>query len=267
MKKYFFRCKKTKNGFSLVELLIYVAIFTVSAVFLVSILTVVTRIQLKQTSVHEVNQQISFVGSTIKNLVQTSSLINMTAGSPTSTLTLIMSSSSIDQTLVYASGTIMYLEQRDVDGVVTTLQPLTDSNVTVDNFLVTKYENPGGYAILQVDLSMSYNTSNPQAQVTRSLKTAIGRISAAQFDSSVYPNVDNSFDLGTATYNWKDAYFAGSVGIGVSPPASNAKLKTSGNIGFSTSSVGLVLVSPNGTCFRLGVSNAGVVTTSTATCP
>lgn len=259
--------KKAKNGFSIVELLVYVAIFAVSAIFLVSILTVVTRVQLKQTSTHEVNQQISFVGSTIKNLVQTSSLINMTAGSPTSTLNLVMSSSSIYQTLVYSSGTIVYLEQRDSDGAITTLQPLTDSNVTVDDFLVTKYENPGGYAIVQVDLSMSYNTSNSQSRVTKSLKTAIGRISAAQFDSSVYPNANNSFDLGTATYNWKDAYFAGSVGIGVSPPASNAKLKTSGNIGFSTSSVGVVLVSPNGTCFRLGISNAGVITTSTATCP
>lgn len=259
--------KKAENGFSIVELLVYIAIFTVSAVFLVSILTVVTRVQLKQSSTHEVNQQVSFVGSIIKNLVQTSNLINMTAGSPTSTLNLIMSSSSIHQTLVYASGTIIYLEQRDLDGVITTLLPLTDSNVTVDNFLVTKYENPGGYGVVQIDLSLSYNTSNPQSQVTRSLKTAIGRISAAQFDSTVYPNANNSFDLGTATYNWKDAYFAGSVGIGVSPPSSNAKLKTSGNIGFSTSSVGLVLVSPNGTCFRLGVSNAGGVTTSTATCP
>jgi hypothetical protein len=44
-------------------------------------------------------------------------------------------------------------------------------------------------------------------------------------------------------------------------------LKAAGNIGFSSSSYGVILTSPNSTCYLLGISNAGLITTSTVTCP
>lgn len=255
-------------GFSLVELLIYVGIFAIAAVFLVSILTVVTQVQLQQTSVHEVNQQLSFVGSTIQNLVQTSDLVDMTSGIATSTIKLRMASSSIDTALVYASGTAMYLSETSATGT-TTLVPLTDSNVVVQGFSATKYENPGGFAVVQIGLTLSYNTSNPKAVATRSLKTAVSRISAAQFDSSVYPNASNSFDLGTATNNWRNAYFSGNVGIGIASFGSAYKLVTSGgDIATYDAGKGIVEKTPDGTaCYRIGLTNAGAVTSTAVTCP
>lgn len=256
-----------KNGFSLVELLIYVSIFAVSAVFLVAILTTVTQVQLRQVSIEEVSSQISFVNDTIQRIVKTSSLIDMTSGSPTSTLSLRMSSSSVDQTLVYTSSSILYLDERN--NGVPTLTPLTDSNVTVDSFIVTKYDNPNGFSLVQVDISMSYNSTNPKAQITRSLKTAVSRMSAAEFDSSVYPNTNNSFDLGTASKNWKDAYFAGNVGIGVTSFGSGYKLVASGgDVATKDAGYGFVAKTPDGTaCYRIGVTNAGAVTSTSVTCP
>jgi len=260
--------KKGSGGFALVELLIYIGIFAVSAVFLVSILTVVTQVQLRETSVHEVNQQLLFVKDTVQRLVQTSSLIDMDAGTATSTLKLRMASSSIDQTLVYSSSSAIYMKQIAVDGT-TTISPLTDSNVNADNFSVTKYENPDGFAVVQVDLTLSYNTTNAQSSATRSLKTAVGRISAAQFDSNVYPNTSNSFDLGTATNSWRDAYFSGDVGIGISSFGAAYKFVVSGgDIATYDAGKGIVEKTPDGTaCYRIGLTNAGAVTSTAVTCP
>ncbi len=86
--------KNSRSGFTLVEVLIYTIIFAVSAVFLVGILMAITRVQSRQSSVNEVNAQITFVDKTIQRLVREASLVDMDAGESTTTLTLRMASST-----------------------------------------------------------------------------------------------------------------------------------------------------------------------------
>lgn len=254
---------KSKAGFTLVEVLIYTVIFAVSAVFLVGILTAITRVQSRQSSINEVNAQISFVDKTIQRLVREASLVDMPAGVATTTLTLRMASSTLDPTKVYVddSKTAIYLKEGDRPA-----QALTNSNVKVGSFLVTKYENPGGPTIVQVDLTLEYNSTNPQAKAVRTLRTAVTKISAATFDSSILPNANDLYDIGNSANNWRDAYFSGSIGIG-SAPVSAAKIKVKGDIGFSSSSAGIIFVAPNGSCFHFKLNNSGNIATSTAACP
>lgn len=249
------------KGFSLIELLIYVAIFAISSVFLVAILTSVTQVQIRQKSMNEVNHQISFVAGTVERLVQESSLVDIDAGVTTSTLVLRMTTSSLDSTKIFASGTIVYLGE----GTSTAIA-LTDSRVTVDKFSVVKFENPGSRAIVNLNLALSYNTSNTRAKFSRALQLAVARISAASFDSNVLPNSNGSYDIGSASYQWRDAYFGGNIGIGTAP-SSSARIIAKGDIAVSTSSKGLILTSANGTCYRLTVTNAGALSTSSITCP
>ncbi len=256
-----------QEGFSLVELVIYIAIFTVSAIFLVAILTSITKIQTRQGSTGEVNRQIGFVGDTLKQMVQNSSLVDMIFGTPTSTLRLRMATSTIDPTLIYLSGTTVYMQQGSSNPV-----PLTTSDVTVGNFLVTPYQNPGGTTIVQLDLSMTYNAGNPAAQLTRSLETSVARVSAAQFDSSVYPSSAGTLDLGTATNQWRNGYFSGALDVdGQTTMGTGAGgatvLKSYGNIGFSTSTFGVVFVTPSGSCLLMTMTNAGAIATSSVACP
>ena len=253
--------KKHSPGFSLIELAIYIAIFVVSAVFLTAILTAVTRVQLRQKSYNEVNHQISFVGNTIERLVQESSVIDISAGTATSSLVLRLASSSLDPTSIYSSSTAIYLQE----GTSTPIA-LTDSKINVDNFSVTKYENPSGKAIVQVSMAFSFNTSNDKAKFNRAVQLAIARVSAASFDSDIIPNATNSYDLGNSTYNWKSAYFAGSIGVGVNTSAA-AKIKSSGDIAIASSTAGLILMSPNSTCYRVTITNAGAFSTSSVSCP
>ncbi|MCP6719872.1 MAG: prepilin-type N-terminal cleavage/methylation domain-containing protein [Patescibacteria group bacterium] len=253
----------SKQGFTLIEVLIYTVIFAVSSIFLVSILTAITQIQNRQNSINEVNQQISFVGNTIQRSVSGSSLVDMEAGIATTTLTLRMASSTLDPTIIYvdASNTAIYIQEGAGAAIA-----LTDSNVKVNNFLVTKYENPGGPTVVQVDLALDFNTNNLQAKATRSLKTAITKISAATFDSSVLPNTHNAYDIGNAGNNWKDGFFSGGIGIGTGP-VSAVKLKVNGDIGFASSSAGIIFVAPGGSCFHLKLNNSGNIATSSAACP
>jgi prepilin-type N-terminal cleavage/methylation domain-containing protein len=253
--------RESHKGFSLIELIVYVAIFAVSSVFLVAILTSVTRVQIRQKSANEVNHQISFVGTTIERLVQESSLIDIDAGVATSTLVIRMSSSTLDPTRIYASSSLIYLEE-----ATSTPIALTDSRVKVDSFSVVKYENPGGKAIVHVNLALSYNADNTQTKFSRAVQLAVARISAANFDASLLPNSNNSFDFGSASFTWKDGYFSGNLGIGTTP-SSNAKIIASGDITVSTSSKGLVLTSADASCYRLTVTNGGSLTTTSITCP
>lgn len=267
------QARNGKAGFSLVELLIYVAIFAVTAVFLVGILTTITRIQTRQSTQNTVNGQISFVSNEVTSLVHNSSLIDMTTGQATSTLKLRMPDSAYDPTYVYASGTAIYLEQGTSSPVA-----LTNSSVSVNGFQVTKYENPGGPAIIDLSISMTYNSANPAGAVTATADTAIARVSAASFDSSVYPTAPGTLTLGTQANPWYAGYFNnnvnlggqyGQVGLGTGFSGStNVLLKANGDIGFSASNQGLILVSPTaGICYRLTVNASGTLLTAQTTCP
>lgn len=272
--------QNVRGGFSLMEALIYIAIFAVSAVFLVSILTVVTRVQLKQSSSREVDQQIAFANNTIRDFVQRSSLVEMDEiGVPTTTLRLRTASSSSDRVLVYASSSILYLEEKPYNNETHTygtsrVTPLTDSTTKVDSFYVTKYENPGGFSVVQIDLALSANNANTQSQVTRTLQTAVTRISAATFDSSINPDNSKQRDLGSNGLFWKDGYLSGTLQVGETGTQTGTlqvgdAIKISGSAGnFSTSRAGsgIIMKSPGGTCYLLSITNGGGVTTTAQSC-
>jgi hypothetical protein len=98
------------------------------------------------------------------------------------------------------------------------------------------------------------------------LKTAITKISAATFDSGIFPNTNNAYDIGSAAYYWKDVYINGGIGLGTAP-VSAVKIKSAGDLGFASSSAGIIFVAPGGSCFKLYLSNGGGIATTTATCP
>ena len=255
---------KNQKGFSLIEILIYIAIFAVTAIFLVNILTITTRIQARQSSLAELNQQIFFVASTIERLVRDSSLIENPAGEASSTLTLRMASSTLDPTKIFvdASSTAIFIQEGSGQSLA-----ITNNKVKIDRFWITKFENPGGRAVVQIDLTISNNTSNVQHQFTRTIRTAIARVSAANFDSDIIPGSNATYDVGSSSFTWNNAYFSGNVGIGTTAPG--AKLGVvGGDITTKDAGKGLVVKTPDGTaCYRLGVNNSGNVSSTLVTCP
>ncbi|MDO8469780.1 MAG: prepilin-type N-terminal cleavage/methylation domain-containing protein [bacterium] len=269
---------KTRTGFTLVELLVYIAIFSMAAVFLISILTTVTRTQVRQASANDVTREITFVADTIQRYVRAASAVESILGVPTSTLVLRMSTATVnDRVKIYVNseGTAIYVEEIPDGQAAGTPVALTDDRVTVGQFLVTPFQNPGGTAVVEVNMTLVSSSGKQGAQVARSWQSAIAKVSAATFDSNLLPvsDIGPNRGIGTALRKWQDLFLSGTistdggVGIGTVAPAGTAKLRSAGDIGVTTSAAGIVLTSPNGTCYRIGVSNAGTITTSTATCP
>ena len=267
------KIKNNSSGFTLIELLIYAAIFSVSAVFLVNILTSITQTQIRQTSANEVSQQISFVSNTIQRLVREASLIENDAGVASSTVKLRTSASSTDPTLIYwdTTANAVMLKQGQNQAI-----QLTNDKVTVGSFSATKFENPGGNAIIQIDLALSTNTTVDRAKVTKFWRGAITRISAATFDTDLLPNTSNALNLGGSGSTWKDGYFQGGVNIigklGVSTQPSDISglssgIKVNGDVSFMSSANGIILKSMGGTCYRVTVADGGGLVTASSTCP
>jgi len=217
--------KSRQGGFTLVELVIYVGIFSIASVFLTGTLITTLRVQSKELANNEVMGQITLVIQTVQRLVRDSSLIekvydgaespsNLTC--PTSsqfcTVKLRMQDPALDPTYIRGDAAgFVYVKQGAGDEVA-----LTNDRVVLDSLQFKKNDIAGGHATLQVDSTMHYNSTSQQLAATRSLRTVVGRVNAAVFDSNLLPGADNSYDFGTASgpQRWKEGHFAGNVTIG-----------------------------------------------------
>jgi len=211
-----------KNGFTLIELLVYIGIFVIVSLFLVNILISTTQIQVRQNAVNVVNQESQFVLQEVQNLVENSSYIDIATGTPTSTLKLRMSSSSLDPALVFASSSAIWLSENGV------AVPLTSNRVTVSGLSFQKYSNPPAHDTVSISFTMAYNTNNPQQKFNQTINSAISRVNAATFDSSLYP-LQNNLSVGSSNQFWSSIngiiYFSnGNVGIGAVNPTQQLEI-------------------------------------------
>ncbi|KKS81277.1 MAG: hypothetical protein UV58_C0024G0001, partial [Candidatus Wolfebacteria bacterium GW2011_GWC1_43_10] len=215
------------NGFSLVELLIYMGILGAVSGILVGVLTTVTKTQIEESVQTEISGQLNFTMQTIQRLVKNSSLVDADAGTTSSTITLRTQATSTDPTTIYLSSGRIYVKE----GAVGTPQSITSDKVTVDSLEFKKLTQYPGKDIVQIDLAMSGVTQVEGKIIGRVLRSAISRVSAATFDSDLVPGSDNTYSVGTSN-RWKNGIFSGNVGIGVSTLLN--KLDVSGGTAIGT---------------------------------
>lgn len=221
-----------RHGFSLLEILIYTAIIGIVGSFFSGILLSVTRIQNQQNASTEVNQQLNFVISNIQRVIRESSYVDITAGTVATTLTLKMPDPAKDPTVIKITSGKVTLQQGG-----SSLIDLTTSAVTVDKLAFLKITNYPGHDSVQIDVTLSHNTSNPQMQFTKSLTSAVARVSAATFDSDIVPGSDNAYDVGLGGARWQDLNLSGEIKIGgISGDGAGkvACVKSDGNLGTCT---------------------------------
>jgi type II secretory pathway pseudopilin PulG len=242
--------RASRKGFSLVETLLYVAILGIVAVLFTSIFGVTTRVQLEEASANEVANQLNFALQTIERLVRESSAVEAScpnvnpAACPSGNgddpdtngvvevayLKLRMPESSNDPTCIslveddavthrgsirVVQGTGSGPEQCKASApsdAVTTSKVSVATAPGTPGLIFTKFSNPPGKDTVQIDLTLSANTSAPGGQVSRHLVTSIGRVSAATFDSALLPSI-GTLDLGTALLRWQNA-FVGNLDVG-----------------------------------------------------
>jgi len=256
-----------RRGFTLLELTIYAALFSVAAVAFVGILVTITQVQVKSGAQAEVNQQSQFLLQTIQRYVETSSLIDMATDSATTTLKLRMSSSAGDPAYIYLSAGTVYLKETEAGAP----QALTSDKVNVSSLSFIKRANSSGRDSLGVSFTVEYNSASIKDQFSQGLNVSVARVSAATFDSNVIPSTSNTYKIGVAAGDWQsinNTIFFNSSNVGIGANSPTAKLQVNnGDIYVDTAARGLILRDSGGSCWRLTVNSSGTVSTASLTCP
>lgn len=226
--------KKTRRaGFTLIELLIYVAIFSVLAVVFSTVLLTYSRVNLEQVARNEIASQFNFVLQTIQRMISESGTavvrsdidvgndwdeVDSSLGAPQIYLILKnrnegdLPADANSPVVIYAGGDSVKI--RKGRGAGQTEATITTNRVRVDNLSFKKLVNYPGREIIEIDLTLSYNSGNPLQQVTRRLISGIGKAEAAIFDTSLLPGASGSVDVGQSTQRWRDGYFSNNLTIG-----------------------------------------------------
>lgn len=264
----FYVLRSGRRGLSLIELLVFAGIFSIVMIGFITVMVAVIRVQSRQSAAAEVNQQSQFLLQQFQYYIERSSLVDVPQDVSTSTLALRMGSASEDPTVIRLSGGVVYIKRGGAPE-----EQLTSSRVTVSNLAFTKRSNPPGKDSVNIIFAMEYNTQNLARRFTQALQTSVARVSAATFDSDVYPSSTATYKLGTGAKSWTTVNdvinFSGTnVGIGVTP---NAKLQVSGgDIYIDDTNYGLVLRDSLGKCWRIRPSIVGALIAATTTaygCP
>lgn len=254
-----------RAGFSIIELLIFSAIFTVIMIAFITMLVSVVRVGARQSAAAEVNQQSQFVLQQLQYYIERSSLVEIPQDQATTTLKLRMGASSEDPTIINLAGGVLYVDEGEGPAA------LTSSKVTVSNLSFIKRSNPPGKDSVQIYFTLEFNTPNITQQFVRSLDTAIARVSAANFDSNVVPSSTATYKLGVTGSIWSSVndiinFSGANVGIGVTNPAHKLQVN-GGSIYIDSNSYGLILVDSGGVCWTFKTNTAGSLTSTSSTCP
>ncbi|MEK7554629.1 MAG: prepilin-type N-terminal cleavage/methylation domain-containing protein [Patescibacteria group bacterium] len=233
-----------RSGFSLIELLIYIGILAVISVLFIGILTTSTRVQVHEIALAEVGNQANFVLQTIQRLVRESSLVEEVGqdnpGTPNvfegdnndtqeieiSYMKLRMEDFAKDPTCIsLLSDGIVYVMQ----GTGSTLDSCK-SNVSISSLITNKVTvptdtDPVGLTftiaandparnVVDVQLTMSYLNPPPGGNYSKILQTAVGRVSAATFDSDLLSpaGLPTPHNIGAPNNPW-DNLFVNNINV------------------------------------------------------
>ncbi len=227
------------RAFTLIELLVYTGISVVVGMLTTGILLTVTRVNQNASATAEVSGQMNFVLQRLQQLVSESSNIDIDAGITTSSVKLRMQDATKDPTCIsLVNGVIKIAEgpgSPNPNDCNSTTSNLTGSKVVVNTLNFKKMVQYPGHDTLSLDMTMAYNTANPGSQVSRSLSSAIGRVSAATFDANLLPGSDNQYEVGYTGQRWKNISISNLLNVGqlANDPTSEMQ---NGSIYYNTSS-------------------------------
>jgi type II secretory pathway pseudopilin PulG len=258
---------KPRSGLTLIELIIFVAIFAVSMGAIMGVFTNISAVAVRQSSVAEVQGQSQFLLQTIQYYVERSSVVSTTVDEAVSTLTLRMPAPAEDPVVIDMNGNAVRLKIG-----AAAAQNITSDKVEVSGLSFSKRSNPGGKDSVATSFTVTYATGNQAQRFAQSLRTAIARVSAATFDSDIVPGAASAGDyaLGTSAGDWRSVnntlFFNGSnVGIGDSTPDATFEV-AGGNMYVSDSGAGIIF--KNGSsCHLLYLTADGGIATSSLACP
>lgn len=142
---------KNKNGFSLIETIIYVAIFSVFIIALVSFGSSMTASRLHNQTVLEINDQGAKIMKTITQVLRNANNVNSPSISNTaSSLSVATGVPATNPTIFSENGGILYVAE-GAGGQIA----LTNNKVIVSNLLFSNFSRPGTPNIIKISFTLT----------------------------------------------------------------------------------------------------------------
>ena len=255
-----------RNGFTLIETLIYIGIFSVVAVSLTGILWNTLSVNSNQQAANEVDENLRYVLSVLDEKVRSSTAIDSAASS-----TLVLKNSSYANTTFSVADGVLYLKEGSASPVA-----VTSNKVKVDALTFTKIDMTGAKGGVAINIVLSYNSSDPKMAFSKNLISTVNRAAAITFDSDILPNTNNLYSIGASNPRWKNGYFSGDVSASGSVSGTTLCIDTdcktswgqvsglngSGTTNYvtkwtSSSALGNSLIFDNGTNVGIGTTDPG----------
>lgn len=168
------KCNYNK-GFSLLELLVYIAILLIATTLLVGVFMSISKSRGQSEARSEVNSNLRFVFDKISQDIKTATTIDTpaVAGDASNTLTLTSGGNSVAYCI--AGSQLRRKAGGACDG---SSEAVTSGKVAVESVLFTRIENSNAALSktivgIKVDAQIKYNSSSPDWQFTSSKTTTI----------------------------------------------------------------------------------------------
>ena len=143
------------TGFTLIETLVYIAIFSIFIGSLISFLNLMTTSRINNQITLEVNNQGNELIRTITQSIRNSDSINSpNAGATSATLDLSTSTGSTNPTVFSESGGVLYMTEGVGDPIA-----LTNGKVSISNVIFSNLSRPGTSGTIQVRFTLSNSNS------------------------------------------------------------------------------------------------------------
>lgn len=212
-----------RKGFTLIELLIYSALFAMASMTLVYFLAIFFRGTSTHTTAAEIGNQANFILQKIEQQIAQASfvVVNETGDDETDALPLgqphtkliIKNAAETTGPPNDAKSPIAIYRNPASEAVVIKQgnQPdvaLTSERVKATALEFTKISTPPGRDVILINLTLQYQSADPQQQISRQFLLGVGKANAATFDTVLNPSANNILDIGANNAKWKNLFLS-----------------------------------------------------------
>lgn len=159
--------KKNKNGFTLIELVLFMGLFSILLVILTTVFTALVQKQLEIQSISSVESDRDYILSRLKYDISRASAIQIpeTPGETTQQLVLVIDG----QTTIYE------LQNSALELTINNdTQRMNNVNTNISNLIFTRVGNASGTAQVKVTLTIESNILEAYGQRSASINTFLG---------------------------------------------------------------------------------------------
>lgn len=175
MMNFKLRISNSNKGFSLLELLIYIAIIAIVTVFIAGIFLILNKSRGQTEARNEVNSSLRFAIEKISQDVRAASGVNTptSAGATSTNLQVVVSGLNVDYCVADAK-----LRRQANGSCDASSEEITGNTVRIKSLVFTRLENTNTIlnktiVSIGVNLSIDYNSTSTDWQYSASKKTAI----------------------------------------------------------------------------------------------